>query len=816
MSRLWQDLRYAFRVLLKSPAVTSVAVLSLALGIGANTAIFSLVNALILRTLPVPHPQQLVALSTLIADYPNNDEPFSIGMFDEIRKHQQVFSSIFAWFTGGLANFEANGVRFAAALDQVSGDYFRTLEIQPLLGRFISPDDVALGAGTSNSVAVITYRCWQRRYHRDPAIIGKTLHIEGKPFTVIGVTPKSFNGLMIDGGSEVTIPVGIFGMADRRDLRILWLRLAGRLKPGMTLAQARAQITTLWPSVLNATLPPGYEGAKRTRFFARRINVTAAATGDSFLRERFSRPLMLLMGLVGLVLLIACVNLANLMLARAAARRQELGIRVALGASGWRLVRQLLTESILLSLAGAVFGLLVAFAAAHLLVNTMWTGYTPDTLDASPDVRVLAFTAAVAIVTGILFGLAPAMRIARTDAAVALRETSRSVHGGAALSKLLVSSQIALSLVLVVGAMLFTRSLEKLHSANLGYRRSHLLIMQLFPRPGLQKSSYNAAYYHQLADKLAQLPGVEGVSYSNGGPATRYENTQPISNPASSEGMVQAIGEFVGPGFFNLVGMRVLSGREFDWRDAGESTTPVAILSESLAERLFPNQNPIGQKIDFGLWLKGVQIVGIVNSASIWRPQSYRPMAVYRPILQAGDLGYSLADIHTSGDPSALRSAAERTVESLGHHYSLRTQTLEQRADMFLTEERMTAMLSDFFGGLALLLASVGLYGLMSYAITRRTSEIGVRMALGAGTGNVLTLVLREVMWLALAGIAIGVPAALAASRWVSGMLFGLSPTDPAIIASAAAVLLAVATLAGYLPARRASRIDPVTALRAQ
>jgi predicted permease len=738
-------------------------------------------------------------------------------MLEEIQKHQQVFSGIFGWSGGGLNNFEANGVRYAASLTAVTGDYFSTLGVQPLLGRLITPDDVGLKTGSVAPVAVLDYRCWQERYGGDPAVVGKTIRVDDRPLTIIGVTPKGFAGLILEG-TEAIVPTGYSGRKTFRERKNLWLDGVGRLKPGITLEQARVHLTKIWPRIQDATAPEEYQGEQRKRFFARRISVEAAATGNSFMRERLSGPLALLMGLVGVVLLIACVNLANLMLARVAGRRHELGIRVALGASGWRLIQQLLAESILLSTVGAILGLVIAIWASRLLMNTLWTGYISMALDVTPDLRVLAFTAAIAVATGVLFGLAPASRVARTDPASALQHGTRTVRGGGgAFGKLLVCTQVAFSLVLVIGATLFVRSLEKLRSVDPGFDRTHVLLMQLFPQAGREKIPNRTQYYRQLAEKLSQLPGVESVSYSHMGPALQYEYTEPASIPSSSRAPVQAVEDFVGPGFFKLIGMRLLAGREFDWRD-DERAPRVVVVSESAARRLFPGENPLGRKIDFGTTPdhKGMEIIGVVNSASLWKVQSKEPPAVYISLMQETAYNQSRINIRTAGDPWALAASARRTLESMGHHYPLLIETLEERADREILNQRLIAILSAAFGGLALLLSAVGLFGLMSYAVSRRTPEIGIRMALGAQQRDIRRLVLREVLWLVLAGIGAGIPAALAASRLVSGMLFGLPANDPATFALSAAILFSVAILAGYVPARRAASIDPMTALRSE
>jgi predicted permease len=430
---------------------------------------------------------------------------------------------------------------------------------------------------------------------------------------------------------------------------------------------------------------------------------------------------------------------------------------------------------------------------------------------------VLAFTAFASLLTGLLFGIAPAWNIFRTDPAGALQQNTRTVRGGGTiLGKVLIGAQVALSLVLVIGAVVFVRSLENLRSADVGFRRDGLLLVHLFPQSGSesQRMPNRVAYYHELAGRLQRLPGVESVSYSHMGPVLGYEYTEPTSVPSSQAPPVQAVFDAVGPKFFHLAGMRLLAGREFDYRD-NEAAQPVTIISESLARRLFPSASPIGKRIDYGS-RKGLEIVGVVNSASLWMPQSREPMAVYLALMQLPTYNSSSIDIRTTGDPGVVLPAVRRVLESLGRHFVLRAETLDQRSDMFLATDRMIAMLSSFFGGLALLLASVGLYGLMSYAVTSRTPEIGLRMALGAQPASVLALILKETIWLVLAGMVAGIPAALVASRLISSMVYGVTGRDPLIILVSCSILLTAAAIAAYVPARRASRIDPMVALRSE
>jgi predicted permease len=525
------------------------------------------------------------------------------------------------------------------------------------------------------------------------------------------------------------------------------------------------------------------------------------------------------MGLVGLVLLIACVNVANLMLARSAARHREMAIRVALGASRFQLIRQLCLESTLLAACGAVLGMVFTVWTTPLLANTLWSGLVPLALDPTPDLAVLVFTAGLVGLTVLLFGLAPAIRASSTDPASAVQTGSRAVQGSGAFSKLLVSCQVALSIVLVIGAALFGRSMHNLWSIDPGFSREGVLLMHLFPQAGggREQIPNRGVYYRELARTISELPGVQSVSYSHYGPVAPYEPTQAVSTSSPTVQPVEAMQDHVGPGFFALIGMRLLQGREFDWRD-DELSSPVAIISESLARRFFRGADAVGQRIFTGRERarKEMEIVGVVNSASLWRIQSHEPAAVYVPLLQSPRFNQPKMGIRTSGNPGTLVPGARKRIESLGHHYPLRTETLEERHSSILTEERVIAGLSGFLGGLALLLASVGLYGVMSYTVARRTPEIGVCLALGAKPGNVVGDVLRQAIWLVLAGLIIGIPLALAASQFAAGMLFGLAATDPTTFALSAALLISVALIAGYLPARRASRTDPMTALRCE
>lgn len=811
----------AVRPLLKNGATTAIAVCTLALGIGANTAIFSLLNAVVLRSLPIPHPEQLVALATTIADQPNNDQPFSLAMFNEMVRQQEIFSDLFAIEAGGMNTFDVEGRYISAGLDEVSGTYYRTLGVAPMLGRFIQPSDVTQGSGYSNQVAVISYRAWRNWYHGDANVIGKIIRIgDHHPFTIIGVEPDGFTGLIIDGSSDVTIPIlstPQTGGTDLRNPQILWLRLYGRLKPRISTQQAEANLTLLWPRIQQATPPTNYRGEKLARFYARRIKLEPAANGVSFLRKQFSYPLEVLLALVGTVLLIACLNLANLTLARAAAQRHETGVRSALGANAWELIRPALVENLVLSCTGAVLGLGLAYGASHAILRIAWTGFTSASLNPSLDLRVLAFTAAVAVASGILFALPPAFHAMRVDPIEALRQQTRSVRGGTAASgKILLIVQMALSLVLVTGALLFGRTLNRLHNVDVGYRRDHILTLQLFPQPGHRGTPNSAAYYQQLSERLKQLPGVESVSFSAFGPANELENDEQVYSSLSAP-PIECVYDFVGVEFFHVMGMHALAGREFSWRD-DDKGPEVGIVSQSLAEKLFGNNDPIGRTVYVGSHAHAspLRIVGVVNSASLWKVESFRPLALYRSTMTNYPFAQPMLDIRTSVDPRSIKTEAERVVLSLGRQYSLRTMTLEERLDSRLSVQRLTAMLATFFGALALLISSIGLYGLMSFHVARRTSELGIRLALGAQREQVLSMVLREAVMLAGVGCTLGVIASLFSAKFIRSILFGVSASDPWILGIAVVMLASVAVVAGFVPARRAASVDPVTALRVE
>ena len=817
MVSLWQNLRYSLRGLGRHPGFTAVAILSLALGIGANTAIFSLLDALLLRDLPVRHPERLVELSVVRR---GDKIMFSFPMYREIERGQKVFSGLIGWSFGQMLNVEIDGALSQAEVRSVSGNYFSELGAAPLLGRLITSDDVRFAGTGTSPVAVLSYGHWQRRFGGASDVVGKVIGIEGQSFTIIGVSRKWFTGMTTGEAPDLTVPMKA---TDNRAQ--LWVFLTGRLKDGVSVAQARAQLQSFWPEVLRATASTEVPGLRRQLFFSMGLDVAPAATGlNAALRSHFTRPLYVLLGIVGLILLVACVNLASLMLARAAARSHEMSVRVALGASRWALARQVLSESLVLSAFGALLGLGFAYWGSRLLVSLLTEGYlTPVVLDLSPDWRVLSLTASVAILTGILFGLAPAWRCSGEDPALVLQQNVRSLAGATGkLGKALIIAQVALCLTVLLGAGLLVRSFQRLCSIDPGLRES-VLEVSLYPRPGGYQNLDMNSYRRQLVARISSLPGVLSAGFSDvflpgqsGARGSWSDTVSTLADASSPNVGVMAKEATVSPGFFSTLGINLVRGRGFIETDDVHHPR-VAILSRSLAERLFPSGEALGQHIRFSFMpeLQNLEVVGIASDTRLFDLHNPAAPVVYVSCLQYPQWtqqGHLFVRVGEASE--ALASAVGHEIESLGHEYPLSTKTVAQEVDQALVEEHAIALLSSFFAALALLLASVGLYGLMSYAVARRTREIGIRMTLGAQPWKVLWAVLREALALALSGLALGIPCALALSRLLASVLFGLSAHDLPTLAIVSLLLLMVVLFAGYLPARRASRIDPMTAVR--
>ena len=691
-------------------------------------------------------------------------------------------------------------------------------------GRVFSADEVAtIGAGTSARVAVLDYRCWEQRFGRDRDVLGKVLVVDGVPLTIIGVMPSGFIGLNIVSTPDAIVPIafdtGRIPDGPMPPTSSPNYYVAARLQRGTTAEAANAFLQSSWPAILEATLPPAYQGAQRTRFLAARITVeslrTGSAGGGRGLRYQLKAPLTKLLSLSALVLLVAFLNLAGLILARAAARRHELGLRASLGAGRYALMRVAVVEAVLVSAAGAILGVLAAFWTGPLLLQSLLKSQPlrPLVIDASPDARILAIAIAIAIGIGVLCAFVPTWHVIGRDPVSILRQNTRAVRGGVTLfQKCVICVQVALAFVLTTGALLFGRSLYNLHALQPGFRTDGVVTMDLLPQLKQQTIPNRTAYYQDLADALTGVAGVDSVSYALVPPLNPL---LPTSVSGAHANATDAIVDLVGPGFFRTLGVTILAGRDFDWHD-DEHAPLVAVISDSVAAQLFPGKDPIGQTLDIPAfsYAAGARVLGVVNSASLWKLQSHRPRAVYLALLQAPAIMAVAIELHATGDAASVARAANHVVESKKYHYAFRTELLTERMKYALVDERVLSGLSAFFAAVTTLLAAVGLYGLLSYSVTRRSAEIGIRAAIGAQRSDIVRMILREAAWLLLWSLAIGVPVAIIGFRLAADILFGLAPHDPLMITLSAVILTILILTAAYVPARRASRIDPLQALR--
>ncbi|HJQ25494.1 MAG TPA: ABC transporter permease [Blastocatellia bacterium] len=829
---LWQDLRYGLRVLGKNPAFTLVAALSLALGIGANTAIFSVINALLLRGLPVRDAQQLVVFS--ITAQNGTRYGFNYPLLERLRERDHSFSGIIAASAPErlrliVADQETGGPPETAQGVKVTGNYFATLGVDAISGRVLGEADD--DAAHPQPVVVLGYDFWQRRFAGDREVVGKTIRLNNYPFTIIGVMPPGFFGFEVGRKPDLWYPMQMLtqlepGSTLLKNPDAWWFRVMARLRPAADPIAARADADAVLQEQVAATIAahPGMLESTRELFLSQHIELEPGGAGYTDLRRQFKQPLLILLTITGLVLLVACANVANLLLARAAARQKEVAVRLALGAGRFRLIRQLLTEGVLLAVLGGALGLLFAQWGARLLLTYLPPQRTVG-LALNPDARILGFTLTVSVLTGILFSLAPALQALRLDLVTALKNQrgSRAGRSRLTLNKLLVVVQVALSLFLLIGAGLFVRSLQNLQNIDVGFDRENLT--QFVIDSG---KDYNTAQrvnlYKQVLPRLEALPGVRSATLSN----FSLLSGNRIYNPVAVPGYTPQTEEdadcnmlYVGPNFFETMGMRLLAGRDFaaqDERSKPSAQAPLyAVISETMARHFFAGADPLGKRFTYaggGLKDRPFEVVGVVSDAKYLTLREAMPKTFYVSYFQKPDGGITL-QLRTAGEVRGLAESLQRLVQEI----DLRLQitgltTMTAIVDDSLMQERFIARLSGFFSLFALLLASVGLYGVMAYAVTRRTNELGIRMALGAQSGDVIRLVMRESLVLVLAGIAVGLAAALASSRFIASLLFGLTPNDPLTIGLAALLLIAVAALAGYLPARRATKIDPLAALR--
>ena len=837
METLFKDIRYGLRGLLKRKGFAAIAVLTLALGIGANTAIFTLVNAVMLKSLPVEKPEELVLFSdatgegTSIEDTPQTGEweLFSYASYEYFRTHNQSFQDIAALRSGtsrlSVRQTDSQAAAAARASGQlVTGNYFSVMGVRAMHGRVLTPDDDKPNAPPA---AVISHRYWEKELNSNSATVGKNFVINGTNFTVVGITPPEFFGERVRRPPDFWLPLAFQPQIELRESylannQVYFLMIIGRLKPGVSMDQAQATANLALRQFLTEQA-----GSQLTEDRQKGIQNTYATLvegkgGISGLRLVYSKPLQMLLAIVGMILLIACANVGSLLLSRAAARKAEISLRLALGASRWRIIRQLLTESMLLAGLGGICGVLLAQWAVVVLVRLV---AREAPLDTGLDVGVLAFTIGVSIVAGVLFGLIPAIQASRTNLSSAMKEKTRTRSGFLkfSLSSLMVVMQVGLSMVLLTGAGLFARSLVKLQSEDVGFNRDNLLLLGIDPRLANYKTTELATLYQQLMERLSSLPQVKSVSVATYAPMSGTRRTTSVNVPgftpqSSSELNVQDI--LAGPRYAETLGMPVLRGREIELRDTAASPL-VAVVNETFAERYFKDQNPIGRSFTFDDDTdRGAQteIVGVVADIMSNTDARTKPQAtVFRPILQIQDGSAYSATIHirTLSDPTPLTPQVRQMINQIDDKLPIfGVTTMSDQLRQNLNQERLIAQLVSFFGALALILACIGLYGVMAHGVARRTNEIGIRMALGARGGNIAWMILRETLYLVLAGLAIGVPAALLGARLISSQLFGVSPTEPLTLIAAAGVLTIVALLAGYLPARRASRVNPLNALR--
>jgi predicted permease len=834
---LWRDVRFGLRMLARSRVSTAIAILTLALGIGANTAVFSLLNAVLLRSLPVQRPQDLALFGKgqwmgSIDGLPNRSmQLFSYPFFREFRQNNRVFSDVAAvssilFTTHGRVAGGQSLEKINAEL--VSGTYFHTLGVNPILGQTLSAaDDQHPGA---HPIAVASFSWWRRRLAQDPTVLGRTITIGQTVYSIVGVAPPEFFGVNVGQSPDVWIP-----LAMEKEISPGWngleknlfqsLYVIGRRKPGVTMEQASANTNLLFQQIIHEYAGPQPSAKQVENMQHARIDLTSAATGLSMLRHQFFSPLMILMGVVALVLLIACANVANLLLARASARQREIAVRMSIGAVRSRLIRQLLVESSLLGLAGAALGVLLASSASRLLVLMVSTGTEALPLSVAPDAQVLGFTLAVSMLTVVLFGVAPAWQATNLKLAPALREgrgisVSPSRHR---LARGLIVGQVALSLLLLAGAGLFLRSLINLTNIDTGFDRQNVLITGIDPVGGGYKEDARLEnMMERVEERVGALAGVQAAAFSffvfSGGEWTTAI-TVPGRPKSANDGDVNH--NIVGPRYFAAMKMPIVLGRSLDERDNKAGRT-VAVINETLARTYFPGGSPLGRTFRIGddpdkennpEWLE-IEVVGVVKDAKYVDLNEKRMPAAFYPHAQHPGFLYTLVT-RTTGNPKALVPAIQRAVAGVDPNLPVADSvTLAQKVDDSVLNQRLVAQLSTFFGILAAFLAAIGIYGVMSYGISRRTNEFGVRMALGAARRDVLWMVLRESLGLVFVGVAIGLALALAMSRLAISLFYGVKPYDPLAISLPIAAMIAIALLAGYLPARRATKIDPLIALR--
>ena len=834
MNGLLQDLRYALRQLRKSPGFAAVAILTLALGIGANTAIFSLLDQALLRSLPVKDADRLVILKYDGSNTGHLDSRsdgkfyFSYPMYRDLRDRNSVFSGLIAtdWVQVGV---QWHNQPDLVEAELVSGNYFDVLGLQPALGRlFVTSDDLVPDA---NPVVVLSFSYWQRRFGTDLGILNQSILMNGHPFTVVGVAPPGFHSVVMGDTPDVFAPMTMKaevmpGTKDLEDRRSSWLNIVGKMKPGVSREQAEAGLGPLWSSIRSDELKEikGASDNFRERFVAKsHLFVLDGARGFSPLRSNVQMPLLIVMGMVGLVALMACANVGSLLLVRAAGRIREMSLRYALGAKRKRVVQQLLVEGLLLGVAGGLLGMLLAPRVSGVLINMIWSGGTGDLpFSAKPDLRIMLFNCALALFATLLFSLAPAAQFWRPDLAPALKQQGMTARSSPLrFRRVTVALQIGLSLMLLVGAGLFVRTLHNLKSLNAGFATDHLLTFQIDPRMAGYEPARTFALYQRAFETLKGLPGVRSVAATNDPELANDNESGNITIAGYAEKSqedMQVEQPNVSADYFSTLQMPLLAGRAFTDQDSAGSQQ-VAVVNENLARHFFGDpQQALGHYLGTGGGPGTKTDIAIVGVAKDARHVSLREpvtRTMFRPYLQVPEPHAMTFYVRTWSQPESAESTIRRAMQTLDSNLVLDTfRTMDEQVDNNLTAERVIALLASGFGGLAALMAAVGLYGVLAYSTTQRTSEIGIRMALGATRGSVVRMVLFEVLWLAGISIAVALPVSLLLMRAARSQLYGISSSDPLTLCLMTALVILVALASALLPARRAARVEPMKALR--
>jgi putative ABC transport system permease protein len=824
-SSLVRDLKFALRQMRQTPIVSGIALLSLALGIGANVAIFSLVNALILKPLPVYDPDRLVIMAYEGVRGPNTS--MTNPQWEYIRDHQEVLVGVGAYGNPRF-NLNAGGETRNAQGLFVSGRFFDTLGVTAHIGRLLTTNDDRRGGGPDGPVAVLSYGFWQREYGGRADVIGTAIALDGHPFTIIGVSQRDFRGVQIGRAFDVAAPLGtepiVRGAESSLDRRSnWWLTIVGRLAPGQTMDQAQSRLRAFQPQLREATMPQDWSSNDQKEYIKEPIVLMEGATGISSLRDRYSRPLYVLLGIVGLVLAIACANMANLLLAQSVARRRELAVRLSLGARRGRLIRQLLVESIMLSTIGAIAGLLIARWGSRAIVAMLSTRTQVVEVNLAMDWRVFAFTTAVGVITGLLFGVAPALRGTKLTPADALRDYSRGVVSGGGrfqTGHALVALQVALSFVLVFGSTLFVRTLVALTTQEMGFESSRVMVGNLDLRATGVSVDNRLQLFTRIREAVAAIPGVDAAATSFVTPVSGSTWNLEINVPEYPNNERRGVlFNGVSPNFFKAMGTPLLAGRDIAETDRRNSPN-VIIVNEAFAKKYFNGANPIGRTFTIvgfnaAFPTRVMEIIGMVANAKYQRLREEAQPTMYGAFAQERQISSGArVVIRTAGSPWDSRNAVVQAISGVHKDIVVDLKRLDEDLGANVLQERLVATLSGVFGGLALLLAALGLYGVMSYTVTRRRNEIGIRMALGAEPNKVVGLVLKNVAFITVAGLIAGAAASIGTGRFINALLYNLAASDTTMIVVTAITLAAAAAIAGYLPARRAARIDPMAALR--